>query len=218
MPINLYPRNRISEHKVKRFIATFYVVGAFGFLIPLTKELFITITPIALLLNTYLLAIYHNKYSLKAIAVFTLIFLLGFFIEVIGVNTGLIFGSYQYGSGLGVKIFDTPLLIGVNWLFLTYACSSVLHRLRINKNLSVIMTALLMLGYDLILEQVAPKMDMWHWEGGLIPIQNYMAWFAIALLFAALLRFFRINLKNSLSGTLLIAQFIFFVVLMFILK
>ena len=38
--------------------------------------------------------------------------------EAIGVNTGLLFGTYEYGANLGFKIFGVPLIIGVNWTVL----------------------------------------------------------------------------------------------------
>ncbi len=215
--MNLYPKNKIPLREVKKFIAIFYMVGTLGFLITFTRSLFIVMTPFALLLNTYLLAIYHKKYDIKHIGVFVFIFLAGFFIEVIGVNTGLIFGDYQYGNGLGLKLFETPLLIGVNWLFLTYTSASLLDSLKINKNISILLAPSLMVIYDLVLEKVAPKMDMWTWQNHTIPLQNYMAWFMIALVFITLLRLFKINLENSLSKILLICQFVFFVVLMVVL-
>ncbi len=140
------------------------------------------------------------------------------FSEVTGVNTGLVFGHYKYGSGLGFKLFETPLLIGVNWLFLTYASASMLRGFKVNQNLVVILAPLLMLAYDLVLEQVAPKMDMWAWQNDVIPLQNYVAWFVIAFIFVALLRIFKINLENRISKVLLACQFVFFVILMFVLK
>ncbi len=215
--MNLYPKNKMSQYEVNKSIVVFYIVGVLGFIIPFTKDFFIAITPLALLLNTYLLAIYHKKYDLKSIGVFAFIFLAGFFIEVIGVNTGLIFGYYKYGSGLGFKLFETPLLIGVNWLFLTYASASLLREFKINKNISILLVPLLMLVYDLVLEQVAPKMDMWSWQHNSVPLQNYVAWFVIALIFSTLLRFLKINLENHLSKVLFACQFAFLVVLMFVL-
>ncbi len=207
----------MSEYEVKKFIIVFYTIGTLGFLIPFTRDLFIAITPPALLLNTYLLALYHKTYTAKIIGVFVCIFLAGFFIEVIGVNTGLVFGHYRYGNGLGLKLFDTPLLIGVNWLFLSYTSASLLNSFKINKNILVIIAPLLMLVYDLVLEQVAPKMDMWTWENSSIPLQNYIAWFFIALVFVTLLRLFKVNLENKLSTVLFLCQFVFFVVLSLVL-
>jgi len=47
-----------------------------------------------------------------------LVFLIGFSVEGIGVATGVLSGSYSYGSAFGFKLFKTPIMIGVNWLFL----------------------------------------------------------------------------------------------------
>ena len=215
--MNLYPKNRLPVFEVKKFIVIFYVVGTLGFLIPYTKSLFIAITPIALVLSVYLLALYHQEYSKKTILVFAIIYLLGFFIEVIGVKTGLIFGSYEYGSGLGLKVFKTPLLIGINWLFLTYTSVSILDHFKINKFLTILLAPFLMLTYDIVLEQLAPKMDMWSWQDSSIPLQNYISWYLIALVFAALLKVFRINTKNTMSGIVLICQFVFLMLLMLLL-
>ena len=45
--------------------------------------------------------------------------------EILGVKFGVIFGDYEYGSALGLKIFDVPLLIGANWAILTVSCSAL---------------------------------------------------------------------------------------------
>ena len=38
-----------------------------------------------------------------------MIVLIGFVIEVIGVKTGYVFGSYSYGDSLGFKILEVPV-------------------------------------------------------------------------------------------------------------
>ncbi len=216
--MNLYPKNKKTLLEVKKFIVIFYIVGIIGFIIPYSRDIFIAITPFALLISTYLLGIYHNNYNLKTISVFILVYLTGFFIEVAGVNTGIIFGEYTYGSAMGIKIFGTPLLIGINWLFLTYTAISVSEQLKINRMFIPFFAPLLMLIYDMVIEQLASKMDMWYWQGNVIPLQNYIAWYLIAVCFAFLFKWFKVNTKNSLSSILLISQFIFFVVLMFYFK
>lgn len=216
--MNLYPKSRIPVFEVKKFIVIFYIVGTLGFLIPYTKDLFIKITPFALILSVYLLALYHQKYTKKTITVFAIIYLLGFFVEVIGVKTGLIFGTYEYGSGLGLKVFKTPLLIGINWLFLTYTSVSILDHFKVNKFLTILLAPFIMLIYDFVLEQLAPKMDMWSWQDASIPVQNYISWYLIAAVFAAMLKVFKINTRNTMSGIVLICQFVFLVFLMLLLK
>ncbi|MFO7880363.1 MAG: carotenoid biosynthesis protein [Bacteroidota bacterium] len=211
--MELYPKSKLPLGEVRKFIIIFYIVGVLGFLIPFTRDIFIRITPLALLLSVYLLAVYHKSFTPKTLVGFALVYVLGFFIEAIGVNTGLIFGHYRYGSGLGIKLFETPLMIGVNWLFLTYTSLSVVRSMKIKKVLSVFLAPLLMLVYDLILEIVAPKMDMWSWENTAVPLKNYLAWYGIGVAFALIFTVFRINTKNPLSLVLLVCQFVFFIFL-----
>lgn len=213
----LYPKNKLPVKEVQKFILIFYVVGVIGFLLPWTKNLFVTITPLALLLGTYLLAIYHTPYTKNALFSFAFIFLAGFFLEVVGVNTGKIFGSYAYGSGLGFKLWNTPLLIGVNWLFLTYTSISVVTLFLKKEVLIVLSASSLMLVYDLFLEQVAPKMDMWSFKDLNVPLDNYLAWFIFASLFVTLLRVVKVNTKNPVAPILFLVQLVFFIFLSFFL-
>ena len=82
--LNIYPANRLPAKEVRKFLFIFYAVGITGFAIPVLQPLFKIITPLALLLGVYLLAVFHNKYSVSSIVVFALIFILGFSVELIG--------------------------------------------------------------------------------------------------------------------------------------
>ena len=129
-------------------------------------------------------------------------------------NTGLIFGRYVYGNSLGIKLFGTPLLIGINWLFLVYTTSSVLEGFKMPVLAKIGLAAALMLIYDIVLEQIAPMLDMWHWENGLIPLQNYVAWFVLALLFQSLLKILNVKVQNKFAFFIIICQFLFFLFLL----
>jgi putative membrane protein len=211
--MELYPKNKLPIADVKRFIIIFYIVGLIGFIIPFSKAVFSTITPLALLLNTYLLAIYHNKYTLKEALIFPLILLCGFVIEVIGVKSGLIFGTYTYGDALGLKVFDTPLMIGLNWLFLTYTATAIANSLTGNKWIAIFVAPALMLVYDVVLEQVAPRINMWSWQKPEVPLRNYIAWYVIAFCFVLLLKIIKTDTRNPLAAILFICQFVFFALL-----
>lgn len=216
--MDLYPKNKFAVAEVKKFIVIFYIVAILGFFIPLTNDLFIRITPLALLLCTYLLAIYHETYSSKDAFTFILVFLLGFIVEVIGVNTGLVFGIYCYGRTLGLKLINTPLLIGVNWLFLTYTTISITRSFKIKEGLILFIAPVFMLVFDIILEQVAPKIDLWNWQNSMVTIKNYIAWYLIGVSFVLLFKVFKIETKNPLAAILFICQLLFFVILTFLLK
>jgi len=217
--MELYPKNRIAVSKLKKFIVSFYVIGLAGFLIPATKHIFIHITPLALLVTVYLLAIYHRPYTRNTLLLFLLIYFLGYFIEVVGVKTSLIFGSYEYGKALGIKVFETPLLIGLNWLYLTYISVDIMkNSFKTKPWLTIISAPLLMLIYDIVLEQVAPKMDMWSWESSSAPIKNYVAWYIIGGVFVALFEIFKIEPNNPVAKVLFVSQFLFFFMLSFLLN
>ena len=216
--MDLYPKNKLPIAEVKKFIVIFYTVAVIGFLIPFKRDLFINITPLAVILSTYLLTIYHKTYTKRDVFTFLLVFILGFFIEVVGVNTGLIFGIYNYGSALGPKLINTPLLIGVNWLFLTYTSISITKFFKVKEGLILIVAPFLMLVYDISLEQVAPKMDMWNWQNSIVPVNNYIAWYMIGVCFVSLFKVFKIETKNPLAVILFTCQLVFFIFLTFLLK
>jgi len=166
-------------------------------------------------LSSFAVFFFHTEWSKKTIIVFLSIFLIGFFIEVAGVKTGVIFGRYTYGSALSLKFLDTPVIIGLNWLLLVYISSSVVDRLKTGTVFKVLLSASVLLLYDLILEQVAPKLDMWRWDNNTVPVQNYIAWFSIAFIFSGYLKTCGIKLQNNLAAVILICQTAFFTILYF---
>ncbi len=205
----LLPKNSFTLTDIRKFIIIFYFVGVVGFAVPITYNFFLQINPLAILLGIYLLIVYHEKMCYKDLILFLLVILSSFFIEVIGVKTGVIFGNYQYGTALGMKIFDTPLLIGFNWLFLTYISNSIAQKITYNKYLVLLLAPTLMLIYDIVLEGVAPHLKMWYWEYDVVPIRNYIAWWILGFLFNILFTLFKINTNNPVTLILYIGQFVF---------
>ena len=61
----------------------------------------------------------NNDFSLSFLKTILVVFIIGYFIEVLGVRFKFIFGEYFYGETLGLKILNTPLIMGVNWLSLS---------------------------------------------------------------------------------------------------
>ncbi len=202
------------ENEIKKFVVIFYAVGISGLLIPFTTEFFKIITPLALIVNFVILTAYHKgSYSKKTLVTFISIYSLGFLVEVIGVQTAKIFGSYSYGSTLGFKLLDTPLIIGLNWLFLCYVSNSIFEKYKINSAVKILLASLLMLTYDVVLEQVAPALDFWHWDNNNVPIRNFAAWFFIAFIFNTAIKVLKISTKNAMATLIFTTQFVFFILL-----
>ena len=116
-----------------------------------------------------------------------LVYATGFLIELIGVKTGEIFGSYFYGPTLQPRLWSIPVAIGFAWLAILISAAAVSQYLlpeRFLKNppIVAITIALLMVVFDLFMEPAAAKLGYWTWENENIPLQNYLAWFAFGFI------------------------------------
>jgi len=200
-------------------IVAFYLCGAIGIGIPSTQPFFVKLIPSVLLLSFISILFFHNFSNPRntVIALFS-IFFAGFLIEVVGVNTHLVFGDYSYGDGLGYKLWDTPILIGINWVLVTYCSASVMDLTKCRPSFKVIGAALLMVLSDFVLEHIAPLLKMWNWKENTVPLQNYVAWFMLALVFNAFLRWLKIPTSNPIAVAIFICQFLFFVLLLILLN
>lgn len=196
-----------------------YIVGVFGIVCTseTDRQLFLQLTPVNLSVTTFFTLLFHQKWNRNFILSSLLIFLIGFFIEVIGVKTQLIFGNYWYGKTLGFKIMDVPVLIGANWFLLIYIISTSFRKIK-NSLLFGLVCASVMTLLDVFIEPVAIKLDFWQWQDNLIPLQNYAAWFVIS--FSLFLFFRKINgrTENRFSIIVLAIQFLFFAFLNLLLR
>ena len=206
------PRYTIKDKEMIRRIAVIYAVGVAGFSIPLTHRYFMLLTPLVLLLWYD-----HDRGKggqLNRILFYLFVFTAGFMVEMWGVNTGTLFGSYLYGNGLGPKIVGTPPLIGLNWVLMIYLTSAIFTPLQRNLLNGIVWPSLLMVGYDLIMEQVAPKMDMWSWQHDMVPLQNYFMWGLLAVIFHTVRYVMRVRDRNRMVLPLFIVQTLFFLLIL----
>lgn len=195
-------------------IVLFHIVGLYGFLTPAFELLFIELVPYHLLLMLGLMVFTVNDRSLNLIKFAAGVYLAGFFIEVIGVNTGQIFGDYTYGTALGIKLWATPLLIGVNWLILVYCTGVFLETFNFkSKWLFSALGAGILLGIDFLIEPVAIRFDYWSWFEGVIPVQNYLGWYIFSYCLFLFFSACNFNKRNKAAVVLLFAQLCFFLAL-----
>jgi putative membrane protein len=201
------------ENRFIWVVSIIYVVGIAGFLIPELNPLFLKLTPWNLIAAFVIAWIFHKKWELSHVLTILGLGVAGFFVEFIGVKTGVIFGSYSYGSTLGAKWQGTPYLIGLNWAALILYTSSIFAgAVKSNIGRSILAAAVMTL-YDFFMEPVAMKYDFWDWKDGIIPIQNYVAWFLIALVFHLILNAIAKPIRNRMAASLFYIQFGFFLIL-----
>ena len=106
-----------------------------------------------------------------------------YLVEYIGVHSGLLFGDYNFGSGLGYKLFGVPLVIGLFWFLIALSAWQTVSFGRLDKINRFLLAGGLVVLMDVLLEQFAAKYDLWAWMGGGIPIYNYVCWFLLSQLF-----------------------------------
>ena len=171
---------------------------------------FIQKTPLNLSLMFGLLIWLFPIDSLKKIIASAVFFAGGMIVEWLGVNFGLLFGTYAYGENLGLKIGGVPLLIGVNWAILVLITGEISNKTLVPKWIKVMIGAALMVLLDFFMELPAPIFDFWTFEGGVAPMNNYIAWFGIACILHAFFQWLKIEGNFKFSLHLYICQFLFF--------
>ncbi len=201
-----------SEKRLIQSIIVIYIIGLKGFVIPFSYDFFVFLTPLNLLICLFaLLLASKNSIELKHLWIFGVIYLLGYAIEAVGINTGWPFGEYSYGPVLWVKILETPLFIGVNWLLLILVTHQIAFRFTKSHLLASVFGAILMLGYDLILEPFAIATGMWTWANLSVPVENYVAWFIIAFVMHLIMNIYPLKGSFKLALTIFLVQILFFI-------
>lgn len=189
----------------------FHAVGIWGLHFSGDPEKFQRLTPMNLLLTNFLLFSFHRNWNAAFVLFAVVVAVVGFMSEVVGVHTGLLFGDYTYGASLGTKVWDVPLLIGLNWLMLVYTTGHLTNLTRFHWFAKALLGALLMVLLDFFLEPVAVEFDFWDWQGGIIPWSNYAGWLGVALLLHIYFQLAPIYKQNRLAPYVYLIQVIFFV-------
>ena len=201
----------------KVFITLLHIVGLFGLYWEESRSLFQLITPFHLLLVTGILFCFHKEFNKGFFGFLLFSFFVGMITEIIGVNTGLLFGDYSYSSVLGIKAFEVPLMIGVNWFLLVYLTGGIFQKTIKNDLIAAALGAGLMVLLDLFLEKVAVALDFWQWHQESIPVSNFITWFIVAFIIQIVYRKLTFEKDNELNLVVFFNLLAFFAVLAMIL-
>ena len=208
---------RLSPNMLIVILTVLHGVGLIG-MSTSYAGLFQQLTPVNLLITLVVILLGYHELNPMAWVAFLAAYLIGFAVEVVGVNTGIPFGAYWYLDALGMKLAKTPLLIGVNWLILIAGTNAIASGTSLSSLGKALLGALFMVGLDLLIEPVAPEMNMWAWDAELVPIQNYIAWFGIAFCIHWIWNVLPFQRANKVAVGLYIIQVVFFLILNFTLR
>lgn len=222
---------QFNKLNISIFIALlFHVSGVIGILCTTHKHWFIQHTPINLLVMFILLLYNQPKINIPFIWFTCIVFVAGLLFEIIGVNTGLLFGVYQYGNIMGYKLMGVPLLMGIQWAVIIICSGTIMYYLQnavlkkmnhsaitihplLHRLSNVIDGALLATFFDFIMEPIAMQLNFWNWKNNAIPMYNYLCWFIISSCLLWLFNKLQFNKTNQFAIHLFIIQLLFFIVL-----
>lgn len=199
---------KLIDKYLPLIIAFFHLIGV-GIFLTLGKAPALSWVTIAL---TAILVFIKEPSIKKAVLPFSVILVFGYLVEVIGVQTGYLFGSYHYIESMGPQLFGTPFVIGFCWYAVVVGGASISKYIPGSIWARAILTGFLTVILDIALEGAATNYDLWQWEGGIIPFYNYFCWFLFSTLFAVL--YLKVvKEQNKLAVWVYLIWLIFFVIL-----
>ena len=166
-------------------------VTVVGYALPATAPWMPRLIPIFLLLAGMLVVVpacVADRWWFAAWAATAYAFLL--LVEVAGVATGAVFGDFAYGAALGWKWRGVPLLVAANWMLVVNGAVCLAGRLVpraagiAQRPALAVLAGVIVVAFDGLLEPAMARLDAWHWADGAVPMQNYLAWFALAAVLA----------------------------------
>jgi len=204
--------NRFAGY-FKVIIPIAYIIGIIGISLKVNNPQYFKITAIFVPLSFLILMVFHKPHSFRFWIALESTGLLGFLVEAIGTNTGLIFGRYTYGSSLGPGLFGTPFNMAINWMMLVYLVALILQQWDTGLAMKSVVSAFILTAFDWILEPVAIRLDMWSWDLGTPPLHNYFGWFLFSLIVFSLFYRFTPKLHNPLANIFALMHGLFFIAL-----
>jgi bisanhydrobacterioruberin hydratase len=233
IPIKKLTIAAISQNKVQWATGIALLIHIVGFMgmIWMDRYWFASMTPLNLLLMFFLIIWAQPGKKMSFYLFVAISFLGGMISEVIGVQTGLLFGDYAYGSILGSQVAGVPLIIGLNWFVVLYSALATVYYLmdhfKLKINLSeesssfspislklIISGSLLAVIFDWVMEPVAVILGFWTWAGeGHIPLLNYLSWLCVSVILLSIFRISKIKPDNLFAVHLFLIQLMFFILL-----
>lgn len=191
-----------------------YTVGIIGHSIEAVYPLMIALTPFTLLFTGSLALYASGVLREKSFIIWFLVtYIFTFFSEYAGVQTGLIFGAYEYSSVLGFSLGEVPLIIGFNWVLVVAGSIYLASIVSKSDAARIPLAGALAVLFDFFLEPVAIGLDYWTWASFAVPLQNYIAWFLIAAAAAYLYSRLVVKKPDPVFGYYFGLQLIFFIAL-----
>jgi putative membrane protein len=192
-------------------LGVFYLVGSLG-IASAMRDTLLSLSALNLVLTAALLASNADGIGRRGFAALVVVGVIGFFVEVLGVASGVIFGEYAYTSHLGPMSFGVPWVIGLNWALLVHAVHAWVGSLEISTLPMAALGATALTLFDWIMEPAAIALSYWRWTDPSVPLRNYAAWWTLSFLLLLFVDKVGPRPRNRLAPWVLTAMLVFFLV------
>jgi putative membrane protein len=153
----------------------------------------LTVAIVALLALTCVVHAAATRGAATALGLLLVTAVPGYLVEVLGVHTGLPFGSYAYSSALGTRLFGVPPLVGLAWTMLAWPATLAARRLVRRPAARVVVGAWALASADVFLDPQLVASGAWTWRfpsphlPGVpdVPLTNFAGWLAVASVLSA---------------------------------
>jgi len=186
-----------------------HLIGIVGLNNNKFQPFFESLSGINLLLSFLIVLAFQVPLNMKLLWFSFLGFLAGMGAEIIGVNSGYPFGVYYYTSVFGMHVYGVPVIIGINWILLSYVTGVWANSCLKDEWQKILFASLLMVVTDLLLEGFATRHHLWIWQNNIPPVQNYISWFIISVGIQLVFRKLIPGSTNPVASGYLIILFLF---------
>ena len=176
---------------------------------------FLGYTPLYLFLALVIILLHFNQFNAGVILLLVITFVLGFVVEILGLNFGLIFGNYSYGQNLGFMCFGVPLMMSVILILLIIIKSDIPRIVSKNILETTLVASALITALHMIIEISATRFDFWEFDDRVVTIQNYLIWFGTAFIANMVYQYFKVGFKKIISAQANVSNVIFFSIFLF---
>ena len=206
-----------TEKRKALGIAYFYLMGIIFHAVPYTRPIMMRVTPYVLLIVGAFIFYFVAREKNRNVLIWSAgTYLVTFAVEAVGVKTGVIFGPYFYGSVLGPKLLEVPVIIGFNWLLVIIGLAVVSGKITKSPFVAAGIVGAGAFLFDFMLEPTAIRLSYWTWAETAVPVRNYIAWFLIAYCAALVYHLLKMKIQTMMPVYYLGIQAGFFIILRFI--
>lgn len=120
----------------------------------------------------------------------------GFAVELLGVHTGVPFGTYRYENTLGPAVVGVPVIIALAWTMLAWPAALAARRLCRGTVARIAVGGWALAAWDVYLDPQMVAAGHWSWTGTaahlpgvpLVPLSDYAGWLLVAVAMSAVLQ------------------------------